>query len=181
MSNYDDLDEENLPSDLVNKLKILEKIAIRYVICGSSTKNFNKNCAELLSGKITINDLIKDRQNEINDDIFSKKLKSISNKHATLLLFWLELKRRYNDTKCGEKELKYCYTLEHIMPQKWKEFWPVGSPSVKDYGTGQEIQDVDLAEETRAAAIYEIGNMALLVSNLNSSVRNYEFKRKMEG
>ncbi len=181
LSNYDDLDEENLPSDLVNKLKILEKIAIRYVICGSSTKNFNKNCAELLSGKITINDLIKDRQNEINDDIFSKKLKSISNKHATLLLFWLELKRRYNDTKCGEKELKYCYTLEHIMPQKWKEFWPVGSPSVKDYGTGQEIQDVDLAEETRAAAIYEIGNMALLVSNLNSSVRNYEFKRKMEG
>lgn len=101
--------------------------------------------------------------------------------HATLLLFWLELKRRYGDTKCGEKELKYCYTLEHIMPQKWQEFWPVGSPSVKDYGTGQDIQKVDLAEETRAAAIYEIGNMALLVSNLNSSVRNYEFKRKMEG
>lgn len=28
---------------------------------------------------------------------------------------------------------------------------------------------------------YEIGNMALLVSSLNTSIRNYEFKRKMEG
>lgn len=32
----------------------------------------------------------------------------------------------------------------------------------------------------RSAAVYEIGNMALLVSSLNTSIRNYEFKRKME-
>ena len=180
LSKYSDLDEDSLPADISTELHNLEIIAIRYVICGSSTKNFNKNCADLLMDKTTTDDLIKDRQDEIGDPVFAQKLKNISNKHATLLLFWLELKRRSEDTKCAEKELKYCYTLEHIMPQKWQEFWPVNNPVVKD-DNGKNITDSEIAEEMRAAAVYEIGNMALLVSNLNSAVRNYEFRRKMEG
>ena len=180
LSKYSDLDEDSLPADISTELHNLEIIAIRYVICGSSTKNFNKNCADLLTDKTTTDDLIKDRQAEIGDSVFAQKLKNISNKHATLLLFWLELKRRSEDTKCAEKELKYCYTLEHIMPQKWQEFWPVNNPVVKD-DNGKNITDSEIAEEMRAAAVYEIGNMALLVSNLNSAIRNYEFRRKMEG
>lgn len=180
LSKYDDLDEGNLPKDISTELHNLEIIAIRYVICGSSTKNFNKNCADLLAEKTTTANLIKDRQDEIGDHIFAQKLINISNKHATLLLFWLELRRRSEDTKCAEKELKYCYTLEHIMPQKWQEFWPVNNPIVKD-ASGRDITDSEIAEEVRSAAIYEIGNMALLVSNLNTSIRNYEFVRKMEG
>ncbi|MBD5532754.1 MAG: DUF262 domain-containing protein [Lachnospiraceae bacterium] len=180
LSKYDDLDEDNLPTDIAVELHNLEIIAIRHVVCGSSTKNFNKNCADLLADKTTTADLIKDRQDEIGDNILIQKVKSISNKHATLLLFWLELKRRSIDSKCAEKELKYCYTLEHIMPQKWQEFWPVNCPVVKDIN-GQDITDIEMAEEVRSAAIYEIGNMVLLVSNLNTSIRNYEFKRKMEG
>jgi hypothetical protein len=180
LSKYDDLDENNLPAELADELHNLETIAIRYVVCGSSTKNFNKNCADLLAGRTTTADLIKDRQDEIGDSILSQKVKNISNKHATLLLFWVELKRRSEDKKCAEKELKYCYTLEHIMPQKWQEFWPVDHPMVKD-NNGKDIIDIEIAEEARNAAVYEIGNMALLVSNLNTSIRNYEFKRKMEG
>ncbi len=180
LSQYSDLDEDNLPADISTELHNLETIAIRYVICGSSTKNFNKNCADLLADKTTTADLIKDRQNEIGDDILTQKVKNISNKHATLLLFWLELKRRHEDTKCAEKELKYCYTLEHIMPQKWQEFWPINSPEVKD-SNGKYVTDSEFAEEIRSAAVYEIGNMTLLVSNLNSSIRNYEFRRKMDG
>ena len=180
LSKYDNLDENNLPEDFAAELHNLEIIAIRYVVCGASTKNFNKNCADLLADKTTTADLIKDRQDEIGDNIFTQKVKSISNKHAALLLFWLELKRRFTDPKCAEKELKYCYTLEHIMPQKWQEFWPVNSPMVKDMN-GQDITDIEMAGEVRASAVYEIGNMVLLKSNLNTSIRNYEFKRKMEG
>lgn len=180
LSKYSNLDEDKLPADILKELHNLEIIAIRYVICGSSTKNFNKNCADLLADKTTTADLINDRQDEIKDAILAQKVKDISNKHATLLLFWLELKRRSEDEKCAEKELKYCYTLEHIMPQKWQEFWPVYNPVVKDEN-GQDITDGETAEEMRSAAVYEIGNMALLVSSLNTSIRNYEFKRKMEG
>jgi hypothetical protein len=180
LSKYDDLDEYNMPANIATELHNLEIIAIRNVVCGSSTKNFNKNCADLLADKTTTADLIKDRQDETGDNILSQKVKNISNKHATLLLFWHELKRRTEDAKCAEKELKYCYTLEHIMSQKWQGFWSVNNPMVKD-NNGQNINDVEMAEEVRTAAIYEIGNMALLISNLNTSIRNYEFKRKMEG
>ena len=162
----------------------LESIAIRFVICGSSTKNFNKNCADLIAQKTTTSDLLKERDAEVNDIVFTEKLKSISNKHATLLLFWLELKRRNADKNVKEDELKYCYTLEHIMPQKWQEFWPVTNPKVLDVQSKPvptEITDKVLAEDVRTRAIYEIGNMALLVSSLNTSIRNYDFKRKMEG
>lgn len=181
LSAYADLDEEKLPDELAEEFRNLETIAIRYVVCGSSTKNFNKNCADLLSEKTTTAALIQERQDEIGDEIFFEKIKCITNKHATLLLFWLELKRRSEDSKCAEKELKYCYSLEHIMPQKWREYWPISNPMVADVESGEVIDDTERAEIVRGAAVYEIGNMALLVSNLNAAVRNYEFKRKMEG
>lgn len=93
-------------------------------------------------------------------------------------MFWIELKRRSLDVKQGLKDLKYDYTLEHIMPQKWEEFWtnlpaksnPDGSPMSKD-----EVK------RDRTAKVYFIGNMTLLTSSLNTSLRNYEYKRKMEG
>ncbi len=122
LGEYDISGEENIPEALADELSKLESIAIRFVICGSSTKNFNKNCADLIAKKITTSDLLRDREAEVNDVIFTDKLKSISNKHATLLLFWLELRRRNADKNVKEDELKYCYTLEHIMPQKWKNF-----------------------------------------------------------
>lgn len=184
LSEYEIADDENIPKALADEFTNLESIAIRFVICGSSTKNFNKNCADLIAKKTTTSDLLKERDAEVNDIVFTEKLKSISNKHATLLLFWLELKRRNADKNVKEDELKYCYTLEHIMPQKWQEFWPVTNPKVLDVQAKPvptEITDKELAEDVRARAIYEIGNMALLVSSLNTSIRNYDFKRKMEG
>lgn len=185
-SDYKIDNDENIPEDLATELKKLESIAIRFVVCGSSTKNFNKNCADLISKKVTTSYILEERDEEVNDDVFSAKLKSMSNKHATLLLFWLELKRRNNDEyiKNKEDELKYCYTLEHIMPQSWKEYWPANNPKVMNVEASPvptEIENDLEAEEVRAKAIYEIGNMALLVSSLNTSIRNYDFKRKMEG
>ena len=184
LSEYDITDEENIPIGLAEELSRLEKIAIRFTVCGASTKNFNKNCADLIDNKITTLDLLQDRDKEINDSVFGEKLKWINNKHATLLLFWLELKRRKEDSMVKEEELKYCYTLEHIMPQKWQEYWPITSPNVMNVQTQPcptIITDEITASDVRAKAIYEIGNMALLVSSLNTSIRNYDFKRKMEG
>ena len=105
LNKYSNSDEDKLPADILKELHNLEIIAIRYVICGSSTKNFNKNCADLLADKTTTADLINDRQDEIKDAILAQKVKDISNKHATLLLFWLELKRRSEDEKCERKNL----------------------------------------------------------------------------
>jgi len=115
---------------------------------------------------------------ETNDEDFKAAMQHISNKSATLLLFWVELFRRSKDNRYDRDELKYTYTLEHVMPQKWEEFW---SPVPVTGDDGNVITDTETAKQYRYRIIYNIGNMTLLKSSLNSSLRNYEFKRKVEG
>ncbi|GEM_PF-3472404 len=77
-----------------------------------------------------------------------------------------------------KRELKYNYSLEHIMPQKWEEYWHV----VPVYNeTGVEETDHEKAKSIRYSKIYSLGNMTLLNSRLNTSLRNFIFKRKIEG
>jgi hypothetical protein len=88
------------------------------------------------------------------------------------------LYRRFNDNKQSVKELKYNYSLEHILPQKWEEYW-ISVPVVdKD---SKQISDSNEAKKERYSRIYSIGNMTLLNSSLNTSLRNYVFERKIEG
>ena len=75
---------------------------------------------------------------------------------------------------------KYEYTLEHVMPQKWQEYWSVDDLPVLDEN-GNEIKDNSEAEKVRQSVIYELGNMTLLKTNLNSSLRNYCFIKKING
>jgi len=82
------------------------------------------------------------------------------------------------DNKIEIKELKYTYSLEHIMPQKWEEFWE--DVPVIDIN-GNQIVNNEQAKQYRYRLIYELGNMTLLKSALNSSLRNYEFARKVKG
>lgn len=66
------------------------------------------------------------------------------------------------------------------MPQKWKEYWSVDVLPVFD-DKGEKIPELKDAEEKRSRAVYEIGNMTLLNSKLNTSLRNYTFDRKKAG
>ncbi len=57
------------------------------------------------------------------------------------------------------------YPIEHVLPQKWSDHWPVAGPE---------------AEQTRAAHVHRLGNLTLLTSSLNSRVSNgpWAAKRK---
>jgi DNA-directed RNA polymerase subunit N (RpoN/RPB10) len=115
---------------------------------------------------------------ETTDEDVKNGLLRINNKYAALLLFWVELYRRKNDNRYDRDELKYTYTLEHIMPQKWEEYWSTVPVIGED---GNVISDFEVAKQCRYRIIYSIGNMTLLKSSLNTSLRNYEFQRKIEG
>ncbi|MES2811507.1 MAG: DUF262 domain-containing HNH endonuclease family protein [Bacteroidota bacterium] len=156
------------------ELKKVESLIIRRMITKSETKSYNKMCKEFINNNSAIDKKIA----ESNDDNISNGVSFISNKNATVLLFWIELYRRDQDNKQSIKELKYNYSLEHLMPQKWEEFW--SSVSIKD-DKNLEIIDRELAKKERLSKIYSIGNMTLLNSSLNTSLRNYEFSRKIEG
>lgn len=172
---------------LKQKMLELETYIIRHVICGATTKNYNKECKQLIDGEKSIKDLIYDKRPDVQSkyDISDEKIRSalceIDNKKATLILFWIELKHR-DDSKFKQDviSLRYEYSLEHIIPQSWNTYWPVNNPPVVDVN-GKIIADKNIAEGTRQKSVYMIGNMTLLKGRLNTSLRNYEIKRKMEG
>jgi hypothetical protein len=159
---------------LKSTLHKLETLVVRRFVCNSETKNYNKLCKDFIGDSTKLDTTLA----ETSDEAFKAALQRINNKPAALLLFWVELYRRSKDNRYDRDELKYTYTLEHIMPQKWEEYWlPV--PVTGD--DGAIIGDSEAATQYRYRIIYSIGNMTLLKSSLNTALRNYEFKRKVEG
>ncbi|HOJ49496.1 MAG TPA: DUF262 domain-containing HNH endonuclease family protein [Spirochaetota bacterium] len=152
----------------------LEKYMIRNMLSkNTEIKNYNKLCKQFIDDERNLERILQDNKFEGNVE---RGLEKISNKEASLLLFWVELYRRYKGNY-DLKELKYDYSLEHIMPQKWEEFWSlVEVPHPKKVQLSEEEQKKD-----RNDKVYWIGNMTLLRSKLNSSLRNYDFERKMNG
>ncbi len=160
---------------LRNKIfKQLERFVVRRLITNADTKGYNKICKEFIESL----DSLEKKSIEKNDSELATGLKRIENKPAALLLFWVELYRRRNDAKFDVKELKYSYSLEHVMPQKWEQYWATIPPKIKADGT---IMSQEEAIRDRYEKVYSIGNMTLLTTSLNSSLRNFEFSRKVEG
>lgn len=165
---------ESNEAELEKSLKKLETLVLRRTVCNSETKNYNKLCKDFIADSSKIDVLLA----ETTDNDVRNGLMTINNKHAALLLFWVELYRRKNDNRYDRDELKYTYTLEHLLPQKWEEHWSTVPIIGED---GNPITDWEAAKKYRYKLIYSIGNMTLLKSSLNSSLRNYEIQRKVEG
>ena len=165
---------QNDESYIQQILSNLEKFVVRRMIANQETKSYNKLCKDFINKP----DLIVNKLGETTDEQISNGLKSISNKNAALLLFWVELNRRNKDRRYDIKELKYNYSLEHIMPQKWEEHWK--DISKKYNADGSEMPDEE-AKKDRYNKVYWIGNMTLLTSSLNSALRNYIFEKKVNG
>jgi uncharacterized protein with ParB-like and HNH nuclease domain len=165
---------QNNEEKLKQIFKNLEKYVIRNMLSKSTeVKNYNKLSKQFIENEDNLTKALE--KNRFNDKV-EEGLKKVSNKEASLLLFWIELFRR-NKANYDLKELKYDYSLEHIMPQKWEEFWSLKDvPHPKKEQLTEEEQRKD-----RISKIYWFGNMTLLRSRLNSALRNYDFKRKMEG
>jgi len=161
--------------EIKNILLNLERFVVGRMIARQETKSYNKYCKEFINNPESILEKLK----ETPDERISDGLKKItSNKNAALLLFWIELYRRHKDNKYDNKELKYTYSLEHIMPQKWEEHW--NNIPKKYRPDGSEMTDEE-SKKDRYEKVYWIGNMTLLKTSLNSALRNYSFEKKMAG
>lgn len=152
----------------------------RYVVYNALTnatdkkKNYNKLCVDFIQGTKNPKDELKEIKRA---DIYAG-LRGISNKYATLWLFYVELYRRASEGKHDTQTLNYVYSLEHIMPQRWEQYW--GGVKFTD-NAGDEITDAVAGRQNRTDKIYSIGNMTLIRSQLNSSLRNYTLDRKIKG
>jgi hypothetical protein len=79
---------------------------------------------------------------------------------------FLEAIENFYRAETGQPQIERAgFPIEHILPQKWKEHWPVAT---------QE------QEQERQARVHRLGNLTLLTSGLNSKVSNgpWPAKRK---
>lgn len=165
---------QNNEEQLKRVFRNLEKYVMRNMISkNTDIKKYNKLCKQFIEDE---NKLLEELNKNPFDERVEEGLKRVNNKDASLLLFWIELYRRYKENY-DLKELKYDYSLEHIMPQRWEEFW-----NLKDVPHPKKDQmSEDEQRQDRNNKIYWIGNMTLLRSRLNSSLKNYDFQRKVNG
>jgi len=148
-----------------------------FIICNAVTqkvpiKNYNKLIKQFIKDPTNL----KKEAKRITKEDVETGLRKVPNKLASLILFWIELHRRYEEGMSDILELKYAYSLEHIMPVKWREYWNFDRVPHPD----GNLSDMD-KEKDREEKVYWLGNMTLLKSRLNASLRNYDFERKING
>lgn len=76
-----------------------------------------------------------------------------------------------------EIEIKSSLTVEHIMPQRWREHWPV--PGFDHLEDGEPDMGQMAAEAARDACINKMGNLTMVTSPLNSSMSHGPFSSKL--
>ena len=118
----DKSNDDTISPDTRIALKKLESYVMRCVVSKTSTKSFNLECVDFITGKKTPTECIKANAalSDLNMDLYLRNIPS--NKVGNIILFWIELARRKDDKKFDIDSLKYEYTLEHVMPQKWQEY-----------------------------------------------------------
>lgn len=144
---------------------MLENFIIRHWLCKKVTNSINKVIGrniKNINGKDSMQKFIASFE-VTGDEEIKEALLEIDNKRASLVLFWIEL---YNcrSEKNDISELQYTYTLEHLMPQTWQENW----------------SNIGKNDEAAKGLIYQIGNMTLLKSKLNTAIQNNNWDKKRE-
>lgn len=186
---YRDLDEENR-EDLIAILGDIESFLVRRMVCGLTTKNYNRFFLDLIGevrkdGVITHNEVREFllsgtgdsvrwpddeefREAWMNRQLFNR-LKRTRLRMVLHALDWCLF-----DEKSEYYDAGFNLTIEHIMPQAWEVNWPL--PKVEGETPEQHRERID----DRNWLIHTIGNLTMLTKQLNPAVSNgpFELKRK---
>ena len=172
---------------LNEKLEGLQKFILKRFLWKASKKNYNNCC--LVALKVESPNQYFDEYNDNSEGVdwlgYPTQVKSVTNRQGALLLFLIEMIRRFNNGESNYPDPlvfnRKLDSLEHIMPKKWKEHWyVVPSFKVDDKGGYIEVAEEE-KEGNRKSKIQSLGNMTLLTVGLNSKISNSDFKVKIEG
>jgi|GEM_PF-1413220 len=169
-----DVDEERRRAVLAT----LEDFLVRRMICGWTTKNYNRLAADLVgaikSNSPTPDTAVEDflvRQDapankwptdsEVRDVLQGKSLYGFWRQDRLVMILWeIEKRLRAQDSRTEQdltrpKDL----TLEHVLPQTWEEHWPLD----------ESAEDPRVRREEH---LHRLGNLTLTTGELNSSLSN---------
>lgn len=158
--------------------KYLESFIMRRMVCHDTTKNYNQLFSEklILNNVISFNELklqIGSQSERVNNMPSDSDLKEgfmnsrLVNKQSTGILYFIESVARDRTRHATSLLGLGRYSLEHVMPKKWKNRWsPVNSED--------EITKRD-------RKLLTLGNLTIIPSSLNSSISNADWPTKKEG
>lgn len=84
---------------------------------------------------------------------------------ARLRMYLEAIENSYRGTTDQQQVTRSSLAIEHILPQKWQDSWPVWNPE---------------DENQRQAHVHRLGNLTLLTAPLNSKVSNGPWPAKRE-
>lgn len=157
----------------------LESYIMRRMVCRSNNKNYNQLFGDrlILNGILTKDDLKnyieKNDDDSINgmpsDEMLRESFHEsvLINKHAAGVLYFLETKIRNKDFHGTSLLGIESYSLEHVMPKKWENNWP------------HPATEADVRK--RHGKLLTLGNLTIITSALNSSIRDGSWTIKRDG
>ena len=162
-----------------NKIyEYLESYIIRRFICNCETNNYSDLFSENLIGQgIKTYESLKDYIERKpagaslampSDEKVQEKLLETEygqNKRPLGILYLLESRLRSEKKEALKLRMFSDYSLEHLMPVKWKK-WPLCE---------------GFSEEQREKYINTLGNLAMIPGTLNTSISNSIWKEKLTG
>lgn len=183
-------DAELGEEDLVMAGRYLESYLIRRIVCGKTTKNYNKSFLQVMrelqasnSGVVALRDLLLGFTGEAgvwpDDEEFESGwlnqpvYETLGPRRVELILHSIEDNIRsslYENITINSK-----LTVEHIMPQLWETHWPLLAQQSIGAHTPETIEEATMK---RDKAVQTFGNLTLLVQPLNSAVSNGPFDAK---
>jgi hypothetical protein len=157
-------------------LAILEDFIVRRMICGVTTKNYNRLAAELvavLKGRLADVDMAAEEflagqeapvnrwptDAEVRETIVEKQLYGFRRQDRLVMVLWeIEARLRTQDPRTEQGLARpENLTLEHVLPQSWEAHWSLDE-SVED------------PRQWREQHLHRLGNLTLITGELNSSL-----------
>jgi len=164
-------------------LKLLESYLVRRNICRWTTKNYNNLFMSMIRTLVgrrdgsqqvsagSIKDILSSFTEETNrfpDDAEVRAAfgaSSLSNQNAREILYLIALYQKKSPLADVAKLSLSSYSVEHMMPVKWQQNWPIVDP-------------VDQPPPSRDKAIRILGNLTLVTGRLNSKLSNAAWDEK---
>lgn len=190
-----------------NKSKIycyLDSYITRRFLCGFTTKNYNNVFLEYIKffakekEAQAFKELLQSKSADTNlwptDNVLLEKLidrplyREEKNKSRSISNILLEVEHSIRGSK--QEKVKFendSLSIEHLLPQKWFEFWPLNGENITEGDFDISVHAVMTEDdkegkfhkiENRNKALHTIGNLTLLTTSLNPSVSNAAFDYK---
>ena len=163
-------------SELDQICRILESYVMRRMVVHATTKNYNNLFTSLILNQISDADSLTNRLFAGNDSTTHVptdedlengfKYSKLYNLQTKGILYLIESAIRPANSATTLLGFDG-YSLEHLMPKKWRNNWPV-------------CDNDDLAKE-RDSKLLTLGNLAIITQSLNASIRDSDWAVKKAG